>query len=119
MAKTETRPWDAADRLESVDEMVAYLEAALDEGDAALFAAALGDVARAKGMTETARRAGLVAPYSCESGSCATCMALLHEGSVAMRVNNALTPDEVAEGWVLTCQSVPTSSSVRIEYEQL
>ena len=70
-------------------------------------------------VLETARRAGLVAPYSCESGSCATCMALLHEGSVAMRVNNALTPDEVAEGWVLTCQSVPTSSSVRIEYEPL
>ena len=70
-------------------------------------------------VLETARRAGLAAPYSCEAGSCATCMALLHEGSVAMRVNNALTPDEVAEGWILTCQSVPTGPSVRIEYEQL
>ncbi len=70
-------------------------------------------------VLETARRAGLAAPYSCESGSCATCMALLHEGSVAMRANSALTPDELAEGWVLTCQSVPTSPSVRIEYEQL
>jgi hypothetical protein len=46
-------------------------------------------------------------------------MALLHEGTVAMRVNNAPTPDEVAEGWVLTCQSVPTSAVLRIEYEQL
>ena len=70
-------------------------------------------------VLETARRAGLPAPYSCEAGSCATCMALLHEGSVSMRVNNALTPDEVEEGWVLTCQSVPTSPSLRIEYEQL
>jgi ferredoxin len=70
-------------------------------------------------VLETARRAGLAAPYSCEAGSCATCMALLHEGTVAMRVNNALTPDEVAEGWVLTCQSVPTSAVLRIEYEQL
>jgi 3-ketosteroid 9alpha-monooxygenase subunit B len=70
-------------------------------------------------VLETARRAGLPAPYSCEAGSCATCMALLHEGTVAMRVNNALTPDEVEEGWVLTCQSVPTSPSLRIEYEQL
>ncbi len=70
-------------------------------------------------VLETARRAGLSAPYSCESGSCATCMALVHEGSVAMRVNNALTPEEVEEGWVLTCQSVPTSPSLRIEYEQL
>ncbi len=70
-------------------------------------------------VLETARRANLPAPYSCEAGSCATCMALLHEGTVAMRVNNALTPDEVEEGWVLTCQSVPTSPSLRIEYEQL
>ncbi len=70
-------------------------------------------------VLETARRAGLSAPYSCEAGSCATCMALVHEGSVAMRVNNALTPDEVEEGWVLTCQSVPTSAELRIEYEQL
>jgi ferredoxin-NADP reductase len=70
-------------------------------------------------ILETARRAGLAAPYSCESGNCATCMAQLHEGSVTMRANTALTPDEVAEGWVLTCQSVPTSASVRIEYEQL
>ena len=70
-------------------------------------------------VLETARRANLPAPYSCEAGSCATCMALLHEGTVAMRVNNALTPDEVEAGWVLTCQSVPTSTSLRIEYEQL
>jgi len=70
-------------------------------------------------VLETARRAGLPAPYSCEAGSCATCMALLHEGSVTMRANNALTSDEVDEGWVLTCQSVPTSPSLRIEYEQL
>ena len=70
-------------------------------------------------VLETARRAGLPAPYSCESGSCATCMALVHEGSVAMRVNDALTPDEVGDGWVLTCQSVPTSTTLRIEYEEL
>lgn len=69
-------------------------------------------------VLETARRAGLAAPYSCESGSCATCMALLHEGSVTMRANNALTAEEVAEGWILTCQSVPAGPTIRIEYEQ-
>ncbi len=57
--KTKTRPWDAAEYLTSEEEMASYLEAALDEGDPALFAAALGDVARAKGMTEIARQAGL------------------------------------------------------------
>ncbi len=70
-------------------------------------------------VLDTARRAGLPTPYSCESGSCATCMALLHEGSVTMRVNNALTPEEVDEGWILTCQSLPTGLSLRVEYEQL
>ncbi len=49
MAKTKTRTWDAAAHLKSHEDMVAYLEAALEEGDAALFAAALGDVARARG----------------------------------------------------------------------
>jgi probable addiction module antidote protein len=59
MAKTPTRPWDAADYLESPDDMAAYLEAALDDGDVGLIAAALGDIARAKGMTEISRKAGL------------------------------------------------------------
>ncbi len=70
-------------------------------------------------VLETARRASLSAPYSCEAGSCATCMALVREGTATMRVNNALTPDEVEEGWVLTCQALPTSSSITIEYEPL
>jgi len=56
-------------------------------------------------------------PFSCESGSCATCMAKLVEGTVSMFVNNALTDDELDEGWVLTCQSVPTSPSVHVVYE--
>jgi 3-ketosteroid 9alpha-monooxygenase subunit B len=70
-------------------------------------------------VLETARRASLQAPYSCEAGSCATCMAMLKEGTVAMRANEALTEDEVDEGWVLTCQSVPTSPALTIEYEPL
>lgn len=59
MAKTVTTPWDPADHLKSEADMVAYLEAALEEGDPALVAAALGDIARAKGMTQVARDAGL------------------------------------------------------------
>jgi probable addiction module antidote protein len=59
MGKTKTTPWDAAEHLTSLEDMAAYLEAALDEGDAALFAAALGDAARAKGMSEIARGAGM------------------------------------------------------------
>ncbi len=59
MNTTPTRPWDAADHLESDDEVVAYLEAAFEDGDPALIAAALGDVARARGMTQVAADAGL------------------------------------------------------------
>lgn len=67
-------------------------------------------------ILQTARQMGMAPPFSCESGSCATCMAKVLEGSVSMHVNNALTDDEVDEGWVLTCQSVPTSSTVRVRY---
>jgi len=59
MAKTRTTRWDAAAHLDSEEAMVAYLEAALEDGDAAVVTAALGDIARAKGMTRVARRAGL------------------------------------------------------------
>jgi ferredoxin len=68
-------------------------------------------------LLETARLAGLHAPSSCESGSCGTCMAQLTEGSARMINNEALTEEEVAEGWVLTCQSLPTSGSVTVVYE--
>jgi probable addiction module antidote protein len=59
MAKTITTPWDPAEHLSTEDDMAAYLEAALDDGDSNLVAAALGDIARAKGMTRVAREAGL------------------------------------------------------------
>jgi probable addiction module antidote protein len=59
MAKTKTRPWEAAEHLETEEDMALYLEAALEEGDPALVAAALGDIARAKGMSEIARETGL------------------------------------------------------------
>jgi ferredoxin len=68
-------------------------------------------------LLETARSAGLSPPSSCETGSCGTCMARLTEGSARMNNNDALEDDEVAEGWVLTCQALPTSRTVRVVYE--
>ena len=59
MPKTTTRPWDAAEHLNTAADMAAYLEAALEDGDASVIAAALGDIARAQGMTEIARKTGL------------------------------------------------------------
>jgi probable addiction module antidote protein len=59
MPRTQTKPFDAADYLKTEDDMVAYLEAALEEDDPRVVTAALGDIARAKGMTQVARDAGL------------------------------------------------------------
>jgi 3-ketosteroid 9alpha-monooxygenase subunit B len=70
-------------------------------------------------VLETARRGGLRPPFSCEAGNCATCMAFLKEGSVRMRANNALTVEEVEEGWILTCQSLPLGATVTVEYEAM
>ncbi len=68
-------------------------------------------------LLQTARMADLSPPSSCEVGNCGTCMARLTEGSARMINNDALEDDEVEEGWVLTCQALPTSPTVRVVYE--
>ena len=57
--KVATQPWDAADHLKTEEDIVAYLDAALEESDLGLIAAVLGDIARAKGMTNVSAEAGL------------------------------------------------------------
>jgi probable addiction module antidote protein len=59
MPRRRTKKWDAAEHLKNDADMAAYLEAALEESDPALVAAALGDIARAKGMGGIARETGL------------------------------------------------------------
>ena len=59
MATIQTYPWDAAEHLETKEDIAAYLEAALEDGDPSLVVAALGDIARSKGMTHIARETGL------------------------------------------------------------
>ena len=77
-------------------------------------------VPRRQGETllESARRAGMTPPFSCEAGNCGTCMAKLLEGTATMRVNDALDDDEVAEGYVLTCQAIPDCNSVTVSYDE-
>lgn len=76
------------------------------------------DVPYAAGKTllAAAREAGLEPPFACEEGYCSCCMAKLVRGSVRMAANDALDAKQLAEGWVLTCQSVPTSDEVEVEY---
>ena len=69
-------------------------------------------------ILDTARRAGLKPQSRCEAGNCGTCMAFLDEGKATMRVNNVLEAGEVEEGWVLTCQAIPTSHEVAVDYDR-
>ena len=59
MAKLQTRPWDPAEHLETEEDMVAYLNVALEEGDLSLIMASLGDIARAQRMAVVAQETGL------------------------------------------------------------
>ncbi|KUI29790.1 2Fe-2S iron-sulfur cluster-binding protein [Mycobacterium sp. GA-2829] len=68
-------------------------------------------------LLESARRAGMAPPFSCEAGNCGTCIAKLTEGTATMRVNDALDDDEVADGYVLTCQAVPDTARVAVTYD--
>jgi len=57
------------------------------------------------------------APFSCRSGVCSTCQAVVRDGSVDMAVNYGLTDDEVARGYVLTCQSRPTTAELDVDFD--
>lgn len=69
-------------------------------------------------ILEAAIRIGLDAPYACQGGSCCTCRALLQEGKVEMAVNYALSASEVKQGFILTCQSRPTTDTVIVNYDK-
>jgi ferredoxin len=68
-------------------------------------------------LLESARRAGLSPPFSCEAGNCGTCMGKLVEGKATMRINDALEEDEVEDGYILTCQAVPDTDSISVSYD--
>ncbi|MBS0241629.1 MAG: 2Fe-2S iron-sulfur cluster binding domain-containing protein [Proteobacteria bacterium] len=70
-------------------------------------------------LIDAALRAGVRAPYSCKGGMCSTCRGRIVEGTVEMRVNYSLEPWELAQGFVLSCQAVPTSDRVVIDYDQM
>lgn len=68
-------------------------------------------------ILDAALRHGADLPYACKGGVCCTCRAKVTEGAVEMEVNYALEPDEVAKGFVLTCQSHPTTDRVVIDFD--
>jgi ring-1,2-phenylacetyl-CoA epoxidase subunit PaaE len=68
-------------------------------------------------ILDSARAAGLPAPFACKAGVCATCRAKVTSGKVEMAVHYGLTDEEVADGYVLTCQSVPLGDGVAVDYD--
>ena len=68
-------------------------------------------------ILDSARSAGLSAPFACKAGVCATCRAKVTKGKVEMAARYGLTDEEVAAGYVLTCQSVPVGDGVAVDYD--
>ncbi len=74
--------------------------------------------AKGDGVLDAALEHGLDVPYACKGAVCCTCKARVVEGKVEMDMNYALTDEEVAQGYVLTCQAHPRSQRVVIDYDQ-
>ena len=70
-----------------------------------------------KNILDSAREAGLPAPFACKAGVCATCRARVTRGKVEMAARYGLNDEEVAAGYVLTCQSVPLGEDVALDYD--
>lgn len=70
-----------------------------------------------KTVLESLLDAGYDPPHSCTSGVCTTCMAKLIRGKVEMEVNYGLGEDDVEEGFILTCQSHPTTDEIEVDYD--
>ena len=74
-------------------------------------------VAPGERVLDAALRARPELPYACRGGVCSTCRARVVDGTVEMAANWALEPEELARGYVLTCQSVPTSDTLTVDYD--
>ncbi len=68
-------------------------------------------------ILDSAREAGMPAPFACKAGVCATCRAKVIKGKVEMAARYGLTDEEIAAGYVLTCQSVPVGEGVAVDYD--
>ena len=69
-------------------------------------------------ILDAALDAGADVPYACKGAVCCTCRAKVLEGEVEMAMNYSLTDDEVAEGFILTCQSMPRSPKVTVSFDE-
>ena len=62
---------------------------------------------------------GIDVPYSCQGGVCLTCMGKIEEGKADMIENQLLSEEEINDGCLLTCQAVPKSETLKINYDEV
>ncbi len=71
---------------------------------------------RGEPILDAMLRAGLKAPHSCQSGACGSCMCTLEAGEVHLRHNQVLDQNDLKQGWILACQAIADSASVRVKF---
>lgn len=96
----------------AVEELVSQVTVALDGEETSFALNSTGDT-----VLDAALQAGVAAPYSCAGGACGTCRARVLLGSAVMDQDHVLTEEDLAQGYVLTCQAHPTSAELRIDYD--
>ncbi len=73
---------------------------------------------KGKGIIDQLNAEGYDPPYSCRGGVCSSCKSKVLDGSAKMKLNYSLTDEEVAEGFILCCQAIPTSEKVTISFDE-
>jgi len=77
------------------------------------------EIEAGQSVLDAALTAGLDLPYACKGGVCCTCKARLIEGTVNMAVNYGLEADEMERGFILTCQAIPSSEKIMVDYDEV
>ena len=70
-------------------------------------------------LLDAALNAKLDAPYSCQGGVCSSCIARIKTGKATMQTNQILTDSDVKEGLILTCQALPQSDQITVDYDDV
>jgi len=77
------------------------------------------EMSRDEVVLDVALSKGIDVPYSCQGGVCLTCMGKIEEGKAEMIENQLLSEDEINDGYLLTCQAVPKSETLKINYDDV
>ena len=77
------------------------------------------EMSRDEVVLDVALSKGIDVPYSCQGGVCLTCMGKVEEGKAEMIENQLLSEEEINDGCLLTCQAVPKSETLKINYDDV